>query len=327
MKINQHILAGIILSCLLAPASALAQCTTTNFEAAINVDAGTAPQDMAAGDFNSDGKTDLVITNFNNEVYILLGNTAGGPTASKLTSVNKARGVGVADFNKDGKPDLAINHENPDGSDAISILLGNGSGAFSAPVDFPTTNEGTLIVADFNNDTNPDVFSGSRSGGVSQLLLGNGTGGLSGAASKSVVLIENGVAADFNKDGKLDLVIANDGSFIAVYLGDGTGNFGPIKTFPLNRAKFLVTADFNGDNNLDVVTAGQIGGISILLGDGAGNFGAATTITLSFSPTMIVTADFNEDGKPDVAVDSGEGRIFFVLLGNGNGGFADAIGY
>jgi len=299
-----------------------------SFRAAIDFEAGQRPPDIASGDLNSDGRTDLVVINrADDEIIVFLGNSSGVPTKTKLTSVDDPTNAGVGDFNRDGKMDLAITH-GEFSTAGVSILIGDGSGGFGPPTNFPISTWRHLVVADFNNDGNADVFLSEDGSSLGQILLGNGTGGLSGGANVSASFARRAVPGDFNKDGKLDLALVGDGAtFVSVILGDGLGGFSAPKTFPVsNGARFIATADFNNDGNLDLVTAGHINGISVLAGDGAGSFGAATEVNLGFSTATVVVADFNGDSKPDVAVSGDQSKIA-ILAGNGTGGFGTPVLY
>jgi len=312
----------MLAACALAPVSALSQCAVPTFRAAIDFDAGDRPPEIASGDLNSDGRTDLVVPSpAADEIIVFMGNSNGVPTRTKLAAPDRPTNVGIGDFNRDGKLDLAIMH-GEFSTAGVSIMIGDGSGGFGPPTNFPITTWDYLVVADFNNDGNADVFVSSDDAGSSQILLGNGSGGLSGGANVSVGFGRRVVPGDFNKDGKLDLALVGDGAtFVSVILGDGLGHFSAPKTFPVSDgARFIATADFNNDGNLDLVTAGHVNGISVLAGDGAGNFGAATSVNLGFSTATVVVADFNGDSKPDVAVSGGQSTIA-ILAGNGNGSF------
>src|SRR5262245_49209151 len=99
---------------------------------------GSFPSSVAVGDFNSDGRPDLVTANFGGgSVTILLGNgsadfrpAAGSPLAVGVAPIS----VAVGDFNGDGRPDLAVANQD---SDNVTILLGNGSGGFSPAAGSP----------------------------------------------------------------------------------------------------------------------------------------------------------------------------------------------
>jgi hypothetical protein len=124
--------------------------------------------------------------------------------------------------------------------------------------------------------------------------------------------------ADFRHDGRLDLVSANYGSGSAsVLLGNGDGTFQPQSVYQnLECAQVPIVGDYNRDGILDFAVP-YCGGVAILLGHGDGTFNF-----LNSYPTPGyyhgITADFNRDGKLDLALaDSGVS----VLLGNGDGSF------
>ena len=321
MKAHNAILVTLLIPaiCALVSPSVRGQCAAPNFQAALRVNAGPLPADIAAGDFNADGRTDFVVPNLSiDEVFVLLGRSIGEPTLIKLTSVRKPSAAGVADFNHDGKLDLVISSDTF-GARSVSILLGDGTGGFGPPAKFPAFNVKPLIVGDFNNDGNADVFLGNTSGGLSQLLLGNGIGGLSGGSSFNALGNSGAVAADFNSDGKLDVAQLNSVSFFSVIFGDGAGNFVVTKTFPVTRATFIAAGDFNSDHKTDLVISGQFDRIFLFTGDGEGNFAVANNFSLGFPVNTLAAGDFNTDGKTDIAV-TADNRAA-ILVGDGNGAF------
>ena len=302
-----------------------AQCVAPTFSAPISFDLGAFPTDIVAADLNGDTRVDLVIPVLGtNEVHILLGNEFGPPTRMKITSVQAPVAAGVGDFNHDAKLDLAISRGTIN-QQMVAILLGDGMGGFSSPVEFVASLTRPMVIADFNNDTNLDIFLGNESTNNSQILLGNGVGGF--AAPFAVVVPNNSqaIAADFNTDGKIDLATVADGSFVSVLLGNGLGGFSSTTHFPVSRARFIATADFNADNKLDLVTAGQTDGVSLLLGNGAGSFGAPTAFSTGFETFTVGAGDFNGDGRADI-VTSSSGFIA-ILINSGSGALGSPTNY
>jgi len=143
---------------------------------------------IAAGDFNGDGKPDILISNecvsatdcTQSSVGVLLGN--GDGTYQPVVNSNSGASFGsvaVGDFNRDGKLDLALISGCPDlgcTTGSVDILLGNGSGTFRPPVLYASGGNAFSVEAgDVNGDGKLDlvVVTGSGSAGV---LLGNGDG-------------------------------------------------------------------------------------------------------------------------------------------------------
>ncbi|MEA2446187.1 MAG: hypothetical protein QOJ12_3479, partial [Thermoleophilales bacterium] len=211
---------------------------TGNFDPTAGPEAaGTQPFSVAVGDFNRDGKDDLATANLGSaNVTILIGDGTGNfdPAAgSPEAAGTNPESVVVADFNGDAKPDLASVNG---GSDDITIMLGDGTGGFTAAVTSPElVGDGPSAIAagDFNGDGKPDLATPNFLAGNVTILL-NQTPPRSNAESTAApgspetagTSPQSLAVGDFNRDGKPDLATANSFSNnVTILLGDGTGGF------------------------------------------------------------------------------------------------------
>lgn len=273
--------------------------------------ANTSPSGIAAGDFNHDGITDLVVANSaSNTIGIFLG-AGDGTFASPISYAagTYPTAVAVADFNNDGLPDIAVISAY---RTSVSILMGNPDGTFQPARMVPAGSYGGLILAsDFNGDGNVDLalFSSQNIA----VLLGNGNGTFASEPINDPPAM--GFIGDFNRDGAIDLY----NSLTGANLGNGDGTFQPANYSGASfSAIAAIAGDLNGDGNPDMVLADQYGDIVVLLGNGDGTFQKAVFYATNSYAESIALADVNGDGKLDVIATDGSSGLN-VLLGNGDG--------
>jgi hypothetical protein len=133
-----------------------------SFGAPAGFGAGPSVLYPTTGDFNEDGHLDLAVANGDNhEVSVLLGDGTGNfgaPTGFPTTGAT-AYSVTVGDFNEDGHLDLAVaNNSYPASTNAVSILLGDGTGNFGPSTNLTVgNNPSKVVIGDFNEDGHIDL--------------------------------------------------------------------------------------------------------------------------------------------------------------------------
>jgi FG-GAP-like repeat len=290
---------------------------TVSFQEATSspVGAGVHPTSVGVGDFNGDGNLDFAVANASdNTVSVFLGKGDGTFTpASKSPYTVVAcflcngvpTSVAVGDFNGDGKPDLAIAN--------IPIGIGSLIGAITGKV-----------------------------GGQVAILLGNGDGTFQGANN-------SGTGGDFptsmavgnfknrfynNAKPYHDLAITNlNSGQVSILLNNGSGSFSQATGSPFavgSRPSSIAVFDFDQDGNDDlaVANAGD-NAVAILMGDGTGKFAKNinSPVAVGGGPSSVVLADFNGDGKTDLAVADLSASAVSVSLGDGTGTFPTVTDY
>jgi hypothetical protein len=319
------------------------------FRARVDFPAGGQAQDLAAGDFNSDGKQDLAVSIFTQQtsLSLLTGNgdgTFNAPVNFPNTTGSDSPVIVAADVNNDTRLDLLIAHSfacfTPPcvSSDDLTIMLGNGNGTFQSSHMDVGIGMAEIAVGDFNRDGFKDL---AIAGSSAQLYLLRGNGNGTFVQQPTLQLITENTfgrdgtdvdVGDFNRDGIQDLVVAValNGSNTVILIGNGDGTFRAphIITEPQIRIPhYQAVADYNGDGSQDLALSlgwGFQGMIEILKGNGDGTFQPLVLYDpappdSSTAGGDLIAGDFNRDGRPDLALQvRGAFPALHILLNNTN---------
>jgi len=281
-------------------------------------------------DWTGDGARDL-LSQSGIALRFAAGDGASGfGTPREVARVRVVRGPKSGDIDGDGHRDL-VDFD----TTRVLIYRGDGRGGFAVPIASGPSASVPLALADVNGDGRLDAAHGGGSLFDVSVRLGAGDGSFVPPSAATVGFQPmDVVAADFDRDGAIDLAVTDaGGGRVAVLGGDGSGvpGAGGTASFAAGpRPDDLVSADFNRDGDLDLLVVnraasrGGLGTATFLRGDGAGGFLASAPVPAGADPEFLAAADFDADGNLDAAVGKTSGSAYFVLRGNGSGGFTPA---
>ncbi|MGD0133755.1 MAG: VCBS repeat-containing protein, partial [Bryobacteraceae bacterium] len=284
---------------------------------------------IAATDFNGDGKLDLAVGLHNagttgNGFAVLLGNGNGTfQTPQMFSTPKKPASLAVGSLTKGGPPGIAA--VGYGSGNEVDLYFGNGAGGFSGPKRVSLPGAGIvngLVIGDVNGDGRPDLITASG-----YVAYGEGAGNFSAPVSYAVDSTYqpmNLALGDLRNNGLTDIV-TNAKEVVSVLLNQNNKGFEDgVWTSVPGGAGCGVKGDFNGDGHPDLAVNNTSGstsqGIVILLGTGKGDapFTLGSIITLG-GAGCLVTTDLNDDGKLDLLVPV-QGNVY-AYLGNGDGTF------
>jgi hypothetical protein len=297
---------------------------------------------ISGGDLNGDGRDDIV---GGGEVFgtpqalVFLANSNGTMRARRdYTTPAQPIALALGDFNHDGHVDMISGDYYVN---QVSVFLGKPDGTFEDRLDQDVGVEPAgIAVGDFNADGNLDAVVACATDNSINVLRGKGDGTFRAPAVYPVLGNPTGLGViDLNGDGKLDIITTNNqatGS-ISVFLGNGNGTFQPRVDYDTGSyPSSIAIGDINGDHKIDVAVSDSnplgntTGAISVLLGNGDGTLQPHVEYAVGPNPNaplFVVLADFNGDGKLDLAASEEYRYTVSVLLGNGDGSFQDYVDY
>ncbi|CAF3755537.1 unnamed protein product [Rotaria sp. Silwood1] len=302
---------------------------------------GSAPQSLAAYDFNNDGVLDIVVANYgtNNIVSLLgYGNGSFATIGTYSTGQNsRPYAVIIIDINDDGRMDIIVANY---GTSNIGILFGCGNFNFTTMVTYSTGNNSgpdSIVVSDFNNDGSLDIAVANYFTSNIGIFIGLGNGSF-----KSEVIYSSGdlsfpvwiTVGDFNNDSRIDIATANyNMNNVGIFLGCGNETFAPVVTYSTGDGStpvFVDVHDFNKDNILDIAVVNSgTSNVVVLFGFGDGSFllGIAYSTGTGSTSQGLVIDDFDNDTRLDIAVSNYMTNNIGIFLGYDNEPFAGVMTY
>jgi hypothetical protein len=317
---------------------------------------GRFPYAAAAADLDGDGRPEILSAQWPWATGFSVIRNAGDGSympPARYASALAPLDLVVADLNGDGRQDVALPNTggNWEGT-KISVYRGQGDGTFTAAQEFLCGNGPVgLAAADFDGDTDTDLavalYGYLGQGTTIALLRNNGVGGYLAPTTINVLASPYKLATgDLNHDGRPDLVVAHEsgnygvGGRISVLLSIGGGSFAPPVVYTTGLTHYagdfypvvvLVDADLDGDLDAFYTSSHTAvddftGAVVLFRNQGNGTFASPVALP-SEAGWNLAASDVTGDGWPDVLGAGGDGVGWFVLPGNGAGGFLSSIGY
>jgi hypothetical protein len=296
------------------------------------------PASLAITDLNSDGSLDLVATSIDGAlVAYFYDHEAHGFAPEDLRIDDEGTsaiptGIAASDLDGDGRTDLVVADS---GLSEIAVLLQRGAGSFNAVPDasmgsaIDTSGPAAIAVGDLDGDGNLDIVCANQGTGdlaiyqqFSPTIVSAQPKQRLGtpATTNQVTAVE---IADIDGDGRPDIATANGGAgtlTVFFQMPDGTYPTLPDVTLSgVGMPSSLVIADLDGDGDLDLACADSGSSrLRIFLQTSPRVFATpGATIGSSGStpgPSALVAADFNADGRIDLAcANQGGNTIAFFL--------------
>lgn len=292
------------------------------------VDNSSTASQTATGDFNEDGRPDVVFFTFNGNTMtpFLKKATAGFDKGTVRTVGYQVNNLRAVDFDGDSHLDLV--GVRADGS-AISVVRGNGDGTFAAETLYSTAAKiRTLAIGDVDGDGKRDLVTSCDYGAKESVLVA-----LSSQSYSPQTIIAAGGndygdvdVGDLDGDGRADLVLVDwTAHDVVVRRSLGAGAFAPAVRYPTVLTGRLALADWTHDGKLDVGVAGVPQVLQVLPGVGDGTLLSHSELARDRAPLEIRAADLNGDGLTDFVLTDTAGinsSTVSVYLAKSSGGFS-----
>lgn len=294
-----------------------------SFASPVAYSAGNSPNSICAADMDGDGKLDVAAANEQGGTVSVYRNTTSGTGISLAASQQFPTGnipasIQAGDLSGDGRPDIIVSNS---GSETITVLKNtsmSGNISFeSKDFDFGSFSN-SIAICDLDGDGKPDLVG--CSGSYEIVILKNTSTGNTISFAPIIRYTTNGIyplqvtTGDFDGDGKPDLAVTFENNTVSVFKNNGssgTVSFVKQVTYPAGKSlSGIFVNDLDGDGKADLaVTNAGTATVSLLKNISTASsfsFLSKTGYLTGKTPSEAMAVDLDGDGKPDMAVVSGD---------------------
>ena len=280
---------------------------------------------LFTSDVNGDGRSDVATISRSDSLLTLLhanaDGTLGPATKYPVAQLPYFERAADGDFNGDGRPDIAIGTNNE-----LQVLFAVPQGGFAPALKLPLAgNPRSIVTGDLNRDGRTDVALAIASYPRVEILIAGPGNSFGAAATYPTPTPPTAIdVGDVNRDGHADLVAGlSEYSGFTVLLNNTQGAFhARVDLAQRLEPNVVAIGDLDGDGFPDIV-----GGEALVLVRGGpdATFRLPMALPMSATNAAIVSADFNRDGRDDIA--TAEGFWTHVRLADSSGSFLPPVQY
>lgn len=287
-------------------------------EKALDIETPATPLNILTNDFDSDGLLDFAVTN-SNGIVSLFRNTSLGDVISFATRVdvkigNTTFSLASNDFDQDGKIDIAVSSDTDNSIVILKNTSSTGQISFDKYLELPTEKKSRAIAsADMDGDGRADIVFFDKTDQLATFLNKSVLNSISFKQSSIPFTLDNRLLSekigltDFDNDGKIDVYSVGNSSIRFSKNTSSRNNF-LIKNSTSSGFSdngYIAVSDLDGDGNVDFVSSSKYyGGVNIRRNVSSNTLGVTFPVTFKtgIEPSGFTIADFNRDGRPDIAV-------------------------
>jgi hypothetical protein len=306
-------------------------------------------QGVSVGDIDGDGRLDVVAVIRSSDSVAVFRNTGGPGVLSfepkaAFPAGHQPQEAAIGDLDGDGRPDLVVANANGGWGTTVSVLPNASAGdsiAFGEKFDLTTGQSPySVCLRDLDGDLKPDIIVANKNDGFISVFRNEAAQGNLNAAAFAAradfPLPEGGGAyhvapCDIDGDGRIDLALAQGGSgatVLSLLRNAGAGGglaFEPqVVLTAMADSRDVAAADLDGDGRPDLAsTSWETNTLTVMRNAGvtgavtAGSFETPAHLLAGTNPLPVCVADFDCDGKPDIAVGNfggGNASIFRSVI-------------